>query len=154
MRDGDLRYVGQGYELKIPIPEGELTEASLKEIWRLFHEAHKREYGHAFEQNPIEIVNVRVTGVGAMPKIRKLQAPAGGSLAAARTRVGQGVFRVDGALKTFETAFYRRALLPVGEKFQGPAIVLQMDSTTVVPPRWSAVNDAAGNLILTYDGDA
>ena len=154
VRDGDLRYVGQGYELKIPIPAGELTDASLTEIWRLFHEAHKREYGHAFVQNPIEIVNVRVTGVGAMPKIAKLKAPEGGSLAAARIRAGQCVFRVGGALKSFETTFYRRALLPVGESFHGPAIVLQMDSTTVIPPVWSAVNDAVGNLILTFDGDA
>jgi len=153
-RDGDLRYVGQGYELKIPIPAGELTQESLAGIWRLFHEAHKREYGHAFEQNPIEVVNVRVSGIGAMPKIRALQAPAGGSFAAARLRVGQCVFRVDGALKAFETTFYRRTQLPVGEKFHGPAIVLQMDSTTVIPPRWSAINDAAGNLILTFDGEA
>ncbi len=154
VRDGDLRYVGQGYELKIPFPQGELTAESLTEVWRLFHEAHKREYGHYFEQNPIEIVNVRVTGVGAMPKIQKLEAPAGGSLAAAKTRVGQCVFRVDGALKPFETTFYRRALLPVGKEFHGPAIVLQKDSTTVIPPRWSAINDAAGNLILSFDGDA
>ena len=154
VRDGDLRYVGQGYELKIPIPAGELTEQSLVEIWRLFHEAHKREYGHAFAQNSIEIVNVRVTGVGAMPKIANLKAPEGGSFAAARTRFGQCVFRVDGALKSFETTFYRRALLPVGKIFPGPAIVLQMDSTTVIPPRWSAINDAAGNLILSFDGDA
>ena len=154
VRDGDLRYVGQGYELKIPIPAGELTDASLTEIWRLFHEAHKREYGHAFVQNPIEIVNVRVTGMGAMPKIARLKAPEGGSMAAARVRAGQCVFRVGGALKSFETTYYRRALLPVGETFHGPAIVLQMDSTTVIPPAWSAVNDAAGNLILTFDGDA
>ncbi len=154
VRDGDLRYVGQGYELKIPIPDGELTEASMAEVWRLFHEAHKREYGHAFAQNPIEIVNVRVSGVGAMPKIARLKAPEGGSLAAARLRAGQCVFRVGGALKSFETTFYRRTLLPVGEKFHGPAVVLQMDSTTVIPPGWSAVNDAAGNLILTFDGDA
>ncbi len=154
VRDGDLRYVGQGYELKIPILAGELTELSLVEIWRLFHEAHKREYGHAFAQNSIEIVNVRVTGVGAMPKIANLKAPEGGSFAAARTRVGQCVFRIDGVLKSFETTFYRRALLPIGKIFPGPAIVLQMDSTTVIPPRWSAINDAAGNLILSFDGDA
>ena len=49
----------------------------------------------------------------------------------------------------FETSFYRRHLLPVGEAFRGPAIVLQKDSTTVIPPGWSAINDPAGNLILT-----
>src|SRR5271156_757303 len=64
MRDGDLRYVGQGYELKIPFPEGVIGETELEEIWRRFHEAHKREYGHFFAANPIEIVNVRVVGGG------------------------------------------------------------------------------------------
>jgi len=134
VRDGDLRYVGQGYELKIPFPEGDLSEGDLGKVWGLFHRAHQREYGHFFEQNPIEIVNVRVTGVGAMPKIRKLRTPEGGSLDKARTRVGQCVFRIGGVLNPFETSFYRRALLSAGQSFAGPAIVLQMDSTTVVPP--------------------
>jgi N-methylhydantoinase A len=56
-------------------------------------------------------------------------------------------------LRSFETIFYRRNLLPVGEKFKGPAIVLQKDSTTVIPPGSSAVNDAAGNLVLTVPED-
>jgi N-methylhydantoinase A len=64
------------------------------------------------------------------------------------------MFRVAGELKSFETAFYRRRLLPVVETLSGPAIILQKDSTTVVPPGWSAINDDAGNLILKVDGGA
>ncbi len=75
-------------------------------------------------------------------------------MAAAFIRTGQCVFRVDGDLRPFETAFYRRHHLPVGEAFQGPAIVLQKDSTTVIPPGWVAKNDPAGNLILSFKGDA
>ena len=71
MRDGDLRYVGQGYELKIPFPGGVIGETELEEIWRRFHEAHKREYGHFFAANPIEIVNVRVVGVGPYAEARE-----------------------------------------------------------------------------------
>jgi N-methylhydantoinase A len=152
VRDGDLRYVGQGYELKIPFPVGVIGKRELEEIWKRFHEAHEREYGHAFPANPIEIVNVRVIGVGQMPKITKLAAPQGATLEKARVRTGQCVFRIDGELQTFETSFYRRHLLPVGETFKGPAIVLQKDSTTVVPPGCSAINDPAGNLILTIAG--
>jgi N-methylhydantoinase A len=152
VRDGDLRYVGQGYELKIPFPVGVIGKRELEEIWKRFHEAHEREYGHAFPANPIEIVNVRVIGVGQMPKITKLAAPEGATLEKARVRTGQCVFRIDGELQTFETSFYRRHLLPVGETFKGPAIVLQKDSTTVVPPGCSAINDPAGNLILTIAG--
>jgi N-methylhydantoinase A len=152
VRDGDLRYVGQGYELKIPFPVGVIGKRELEEIWKRFHEAHEREYGHAFPANPIEIVNVRVIGVGQMPKITKLAAPEGATLEKARVRTGQCVFRIDGELQTFETSFYRRHLLPVGVTFKGPAIVLQKDSTTVVPPGCSAINDPAGNLILTIAG--
>jgi N-methylhydantoinase A/oxoprolinase/acetone carboxylase beta subunit len=152
VRDGDLRYVGQGYELKIPFPVGVIGKRELEEIWKRFHEAHEREYGHAFPTNPIEIVNVRVIGVGQMPKITKLAAPEGATLEKARVRTGQCVFRIDGELRSFETSFYRRHLLPVGQVFTGPAIVLQKDSTTVVPPGCSAINDPAGNLIPTIAG--
>jgi N-methylhydantoinase A len=153
VRDDDLRYVGQGYELKIPFPGGVIGKTELEDIWTRFHEAHKREYGHSFPANPIEIVNVRVVGVGHMPKLDKLTAPEGTTLAKARVRTGQCVFRVDRELRPFETAFYRRHLLPVGETFAGPAIVLQKDSTTVLPPGCTAINDAAGNLILIVAGD-
>jgi N-methylhydantoinase A len=152
VRDGDLRYVGQGYELKIPFPAGVIGKRELEDILRHFHATHEREYGHAFPDNPIEIVNVRVIGVGQMPKIAKLTAPKGATLADARVRTGQCVFRIDGELRSFETSFYRRHLLPVGETFSGPAIVLQKDSTTVIPPGCSAINDPAGNLILTIAG--
>jgi N-methylhydantoinase A len=153
-RDGDLRYVGQGYELKIPMPSGVIGEKELAGIWNAFHEAHKREYGHAFSDNPIEIVNIRVVGIGRMPKIEKLTAPKGSSFAAALVKAGECVFRVDGELRSFETKFYRRHLLPVGQAFTGPAIVLQKDSTTIIPPGCRAINDAAGNLILTIAGNA
>jgi N-methylhydantoinase A len=154
VRDGDLRYVGQGYELKIPFPSGVLKVANLERIWELFHQAHQREYGHHFLASPIEIVNVRVSGIGAMPKIRKIKPPEGGSLTAARLRSGICMFRVADELKSFETDFYRRHLLPVEEEFSGPAVVLQKDSTTIVPPGWSAINDTASNLILSVKGGA
>jgi N-methylhydantoinase A len=83
-----------------------------------------------------------------MPKINKLTASEGATLAKARVKSGPSVFRVEDELRSFETAFYQRRLLPIGESFTGPAIVLQTDSTTVIPPGWSALNDPVGNLIL------
>ncbi|TXL79616.1 hydantoinase/oxoprolinase family protein [Vineibacter terrae] len=148
-RVGDLRYVGQGYELKIPLPGGTIDAAGLAGIWDAFHKAHAAEYGHAFEASPIEIVNVRVSGIGAMPKLTRPPAPAGGSLDAARLRTSACVFRVDGTLKSFETPVYQRAKLPVEERFEGPAIILQKDSTTVVPPRTTAMVDTSGSIIIT-----
>jgi N-methylhydantoinase A len=149
VRDGDLRYVGQGYELKIPFPAGTIGSKELDKIWAYFHEAHKREYGHFFANSPIEIVNIRLVGLGALPKLATLTAPRGSTSAQARIKTGECVFRIDGELRAFETAFYRRHLLPVGEPFAGPAIVLQKDSTTVIPPGSTAINDPVGNLIIS-----
>jgi N-methylhydantoinase A len=148
-RIGDLRYVGQGYELKIAFPAGEVTQEGLNETFAAFHRTHAAEYGHAFKASPIEIVNLRVSGIGRMPKIERLRAPLGGSLAEALVRIDPSVFRVSRELKTFETPVYRRSALPVGEAFEGPAIILQKDSTTVMPPHTSAIVDATGSIIIT-----
>lgn len=148
-RFGDLRYVGQGYELKIGLPLGDVTVPALAVVWEDFHAAHAREYGHAFRESAIEVVNVRVTGVGAMPKITKLQAPSGGTLAQAQLRRSTCVFRAADRLQEFDTPFYQRTLLPVGEDFAGPAIILQKDSTTVVPPGSNARVDTSGSILIT-----
>ncbi|WP_336801023.1 hydantoinase/oxoprolinase family protein [Kaistia sp. MMO-174] len=153
-RIGDLRYVGQGYELKIPLPAGPIDTEALAGVFDAFHRAHTAEYGHAFAASPIEIVNIKVSGIGRIQKLRELAEPQGTSVAAAKVRTGPCAFRVDGVLATFETAFYHRPLLPVGEAFEGPAIVLQKDSTTVVPPRARAVVDRSGSLIITLGGAA
>ena len=148
LRFGDLRYVGQGYELRVAFPADGLDDAGLEGVWSAFHEQHKREYGHFFADSPIEIVNIRVTGIGVMPKIGKPEVSAGRSIEAALVRRGQSVFRVGGVLKPYETAYYRRDQLPLGQAVPGPAIILQRDTTTVVPPGWSAESEAGGNLIL------
>lgn len=151
-RVGDLRYVGQGYELKIRFPAGEVTPEGLAESFAAFHRAHAAEYGHAFPQSPIEIVNIRASGIGRMPKIAQLKQPEHGSLAAALVRTGPSVFRVAGKLDTFDTPVYRREKLPLGERFSGPAIILQKDSTTVLPPDTSAIVDNSGSIIITLGG--
>lgn len=152
VRTGDLRYAGQGYELKIDFPAGPITEQGLAEVWQAFHDRHAAEYGHAFPASAIEIVNIRVSGIGKLPKLTTLNAPAGGTLAGAELRRNRCVFRVDGGLKTFDTPVYRRAVLPVGEDFAGPAIIVQQDSTTVVPAGAIARVHPSGSIIITLGG--
>ncbi len=152
VRDADMRYVGQGYELKVPLSAGRIGEPELASVWKQFHTMHKREYGHAFEGNPMEIVNIRISGLGRLPKIKPPRPPHGHALAAAEVKKGQCLFRMDGKLRGFDTQFYRRHCLPVGAQLGGPAILLQKDSTTVVPPRCTAVTDAVGNLVITIGG--
>jgi N-methylhydantoinase A len=148
-RRGDLRYVGQGYELTLPFPPGEITIEGLAKVWQAFHAAHQSEYGQAFEASAIEIVNVRVIGTGRFDKIARLSIPSGGLLVDARVKVAPCLFRVDGRLSSFDTTFYRRDKLGAGVRIPGPAIILQTDSTTVIPPGADAVTDDAGNIIIT-----
>ena len=150
-RSGDLRYVGQGYELRVPFPDRLLDEAALSEIFARFAELHRAEYGHVFEESPIEIVNIRVTGIGRMPKIAKPRAATDGILAEALVKTAHCTFRRNGALELMATPFYRRSDLPLEQPIVGPAIVLQTDSTTVVPPATTLLAEAGGNLILIID---
>lgn len=153
-RIGDLRYVGQGYELKIPIPDGSLTSERMEEVWSAFHAAHAAEYGHSFEASPVELVNVRVSGIGRMPGLGAAGKPVGGSLDTAEVRVLDCVFRTGKGLETFKTPVYRRSDLPVDTPIHGPAVFLQKDSTTIVPPGWVARVDATGSILIRIGGES
>jgi N-methylhydantoinase A len=149
-RWADCRYLGQGYELRAEVPDGELDAAAMERIWHRFHEIHTAEYGHSFPSSPIEVVTIRIVGVGEMVRVEALNLTHGTSLEGALVRRGEAYFRTSGgAQSTQSTAYYDRGRLPVQTPFDGPAIVFQKDSTTVVPPEWQAVVDAAGNLILS-----
>ena len=67
-RSGDLRYIGQGYELRVPFADGPIDDPILAEVFQAFETIHAREYGHVFEESPIEIVNIRLTGSRQMAK--------------------------------------------------------------------------------------
>ena len=147
-RSVDLRYVGQGYELRVPFAAGNPDEAAVTDLWRRFEQAHVDEYGHSFEERPVEIVNIRVTATGPGPRIRSPRARFGASADAARVRTRASAFRCEGRLESFETDFYRRDLLPCEQPIDGPAVILQQDATTVVPPGATLRVDPSGNLII------
>ncbi|MCP3761351.1 hydantoinase/oxoprolinase family protein [Domibacillus sp. A3M-37] len=151
-RTADCRYVGQGYELRVNIPAGEITEESTQLVWDEFHELHKKEYGHLFENSPIEIVNVRMTGKGVMPKIQKPFVETTGTVEDALIKKGKTTFRVDGKLQSFETNFYQREKLPSNGVIQGPAIIFQKDTTTVMPPNCTATVEENGNILIKIGG--
>jgi N-methylhydantoinase A/oxoprolinase/acetone carboxylase beta subunit len=150
-RAGDLRYVGQGYELRVSFAEGALDEEALAAVFTRFGELHRTEYGHVFPDSDIEIVNIRVTGIGRMPKIAATRPQDDGNLDRALLKAAPCVFRVGGSLETMPTPFYRREALPLDLPIGGPAIILQTDSTTVVPPGVTALADCGGNLILRLE---
>ncbi len=148
-RSGDLRYVGQGYELRITFADGLLNDDSLQAIFDQFHIQHRAEYGHDFPDSTIEIVNARVTGIGQMPKISQPEDINSGTQESALMKSGSCMFRVDNHLEEFETMFYQREKLPLEHSIAGPAIIIQQDSTTVVPPNNQFISDKAGNMIIS-----
>ena len=148
-RSGDLRYVGQGYELRITFSGVSLDDDSLQEIFNQFHIQHRAEYGHDFPDSAIEIVNARVTGIGQMPKISQPEDINSGTQESALMKSGSCMFRVDNHLEEFETMFYQREKLPLENSIAGPAIIIQQDSATVVPPNNQFISDTAGNMLIS-----
>jgi N-methylhydantoinase A len=148
----DLRYAGQGYELRVQVPESAMQADDWQSVWNSFHEQHRAEYGHCFTDQPIEIVTVRVTGRGLMPKLPHSQKLGNsGRLEDAWLKSGETYFRVHGKIQCLKTEFYDRPSLPAGTVLQGPAVLFQKDSTTVIPPRWTATIDEFLNVLITHD---
>jgi N-methylhydantoinase A len=145
----DCRYVGQGYELRVPMPLDELTTDSIKRFWDEFNHLHREEYGHAFPGNPIELVNIRVVASGHVPKMPEVPPPSAGSLKTAQVGSADVYFAGNaGALKAHKAQLYERAKLPIEARVAGPAVLLQVDSTTIVPPGASAEVLKTGDLLI------
>jgi N-methylhydantoinase A/oxoprolinase/acetone carboxylase beta subunit len=139
----DMRYVGQAYELQVPLTVP-VTRERMPEILAAFHAVHERVYGYARTQQPAEFVNFRAVHTYPLPRPAVTPAArATGSLADARLGERRAHF---GAF--VPTAIYERARLPLGARLAGPAIVEQSDTTTVIPPGVTALVDDAGNLRL------
>jgi N-methylhydantoinase A len=139
----ECRYVGQGYELVVPVERPDQPLEAVAE----FPELHAVEYGHAFD-DPIEIVNLRVSGGATRAPFEEPYLP-GDSLETAILGEGRTVFREKGTLSTYSTQFADRNKMPVGESLRGPAVLFQPDSTILVPPRWTATAHPSGVLVLS-----
>jgi N-methylhydantoinase A len=137
----DLRYVGQSYELTVPFEE------DIERAITHFHAAHEKRFGYNDPGERVQVVNVRLKarGVVTRPTLERQEEQHGATATAQETRP---VFfaRANGAT-AHDTAVYEREQLVAGARIQGPAIITQYDTTTVIPPEWQARVDALGNLI-------
>jgi N-methylhydantoinase A len=145
----DLRYQGQSYELKIAMPGKDLGADTAQQLGGAFHQGHQKEFGHHFPEYDIELVNLRLTGIGELPHLAHAEV-SGKTLDEARVaRIDVGFSDAAGRVETFETDVYDRTLMPVDEEIPGPAIVVQLDSTTLVPPHCTVRRDPIDNLLIT-----
>ncbi|MBI3896402.1 MAG: hydantoinase/oxoprolinase family protein [Acidobacteria bacterium] len=134
----DVRYVGQSYELLVPF-----TLAFVE----TFHQEHAKNYGYADSARPIEIVNLRLRLIlpTAKPKIApERRIPAADVRSAALAKKGVWFGR-----RLYRAGFYQREKLLPGTRLEGPAIVVEYSSTTIVPPDFVCGVDEYRNLVLT-----
>jgi N-methylhydantoinase A len=139
LRTVDMRYIGQGYELSVDWDADFVAR---------FHAAHRKRYGYTDSRRPIEIVNVRVRMIAATSPIRfpkRRMRPGNGRQASVGKR------RVYWEGRFLPCLIYERESLHPGDRFAGPAIVVEYSATSFVPPRCKLEVDAWENLVIDVD---
>jgi N-methylhydantoinase A len=148
VRTADLRYFGQAFEVRVPVPPGPVDKALADEVAEAFHGAHEQLYGYCFRGDPrqqVEWVNLRVSGIGPIrrPELRELP-PGDGEVERARTGT-RPVFFED----LRDTPVYWRPDLAPGDVLHGPAVVEEFGSTIPLHPGFTARIDPYGNVLVT-----
>jgi len=143
-RSADARYVGQGYEVTVPVPAGRLDAAALERVRASFHETYAARYGYANTSEPVEVVTWKLSAVGGSPRITLAKAAA---CSADARRKGTRRAYFPEARGYTDTPVYDRYELAAGTSLTGPAIVEERESTTVLPPGVTATVDEYANLI-------
>src|SRR6266581_6393155 len=144
-RSADARYVGQGYELTVPVPAGRLDAAALARIRAAFDEIYAARYGYANPMEPVETVTWKLAAVGGAPRVALAKAASDGRDGGLKGRRRAWFPETRGWT---ECAVYDRYALAPGARLDGPAIVEERESTSVLPPGTSATVDEYANLIV------
>lgn len=147
-RFAECRYHGQGFELRAEIPDGELTRENVGQVVENFHRQHKTDYGYSYDEAEVELVTLRVVGESKSKKLewKPLASAEGSGLDEAFMYERETTFD-DGA--SHMTPRYDRSKLLFGHEIPGPALVMQHDSTSLVPPGWTALVSKHGSLMIT-----
>ena len=146
-REAEIRYVGQGHEIQVPLPAGRLSSDSVTTIINSFEEVYRRLYERLSQSVPIEIINWRVTSSGPAPRVR-LQVARDEQTAAQTARKGSRKAYFPELGGYHDTAVYNRYGLLPATSFSGPAIVEERESTVIVGPDCRFRIDEQRNLIV------
>lgn len=144
----ECRYQGQGFELRADFPDGPLTQDNKQVIIDSFHDAHEKDYGYAYRKAEVELITLRVIGSASVRRIEipKVQPTDGSSIDRALMFVRPTTFDCG---RTLETPRYDRTKLFAGDRVPGPAILVQHNSTTLVPPGYVAETLDFGNTRIS-----
>ena len=147
-RTAFARYVGQGYEIALPVPARPLTEADGELLRREFESAYREQYGRVIDGVDVEVLGWTVsvaTTVPPPPRVSAITSPLKPKPASHRP-----LFDIATA-KRIDAAVYRREALPPGSEFAGPAIVVEDATATVIGPGYHACVAGDGTLVITHD---
>jgi N-methylhydantoinase A len=150
-RSLEMRYLGQSYQLVVPLPAGPIDAQALGAAAAAFHGIHEQVYGYAEASEPMELVNHRVVAIGRIPKPEAMRAwrePT--RTATQRPRPRRPVCFDEGG--EIDTAVVWRSSLRPGEEVRGPAVIEEHDSTTLVHPGWTAAVTPTFDLLITREG--
>jgi N-methylhydantoinase A len=152
-RTADLRYVGQGYELTVTLPDGPVDAGVAAALRDAFNAAYAHRYGYADPTADVELVTVGVTVLGTGPEVR-LPAHRPGTREPAEARKPDRPVYFPEFREYVPCPIYDRGRLPEGARVTGPAVVEEAESTTVLPPGAIAEVDPWANLIVTFEEPA
>jgi N-methylhydantoinase A len=146
VRSVDARYLGQGYELTVPVASGPIDAAALARVRTAFDELYAARYGYSSPGEPIEVVTWKLSASAAAPRVALPRAPASAEVHARTTERRAYFPETRGYV---DCPVHDRYVLSAGTKVTGPAIVEERESTTVLPPGVTAVVDEYGTLIAS-----
>ncbi|MFN7224403.1 MAG: hydantoinase/oxoprolinase family protein [Paracoccaceae bacterium] len=147
-RIAECRYVGQGFELRVEVPDGPITPDTAQEVARRFFAVHRTEYGHAFEDQAVQIVTLRVIGSSRSETLRLPPLEKGGRRNPSEAALyARATTFDDGA--TIQTTRFGRMKLRAEDVVAGPAVIVQQNSTTIVPPGYEAKVMKLGDLVIS-----
>lgn len=147
----DCRYERQNYEITISLPTGRLDRKVLGELIDNFNREHERSYGYCDSNKKLQLVNFRVGAIGTIDKPTLNKNTISDNIEQPKP-IDVRKVRFEGSESYIDTNIYNRLDIPCGCTIYGPAIIEQMDSTSVIPPNWSAYNDPYCNLIVNFNG--
>ena len=140
VRGAGMRYLGQSWDLIVRLPG---REHAVRDLERLFHETHEQRFGYR-AADPVEIVSLRVSAIGQVNKPELGSWSIEGTLESALRETRSAYF----SGKEMSVPVYLRDRLPRHARFDGPAIIEEMGSVTIVPPSWRAEVGRLGELQL------
>ena len=133
----ECRYLGQGFELRAKMPDGEITKKNVSEVIDNFFNVHEQQYGHAFKDQLTEAITIRVIASAQIEKLDMIKLDKGGSKNPEYAFLYNRKTTFDDG-KSYETPRYDRNKLLSGDEIEGPASITQHNSTTIIPPLYIA----------------